>query len=260
MLSEGRLSKLLPIKADGQQKTVLVEQEGPISYIESTTLTKVFDEDANRCLLLTTDEREKQTRRILTTLAGNYSGNSPFDVQPIILRQHALQRMLKPYPVVVPYAERLAKAMSSVRVETRRAYPQVISMIQASALLHQQQRDIDADGRLVADATDYEWARYLLAVPMARQLGAQISEPAKRFLQRLRRWFPAKTFTKPEAKRKEPGSRSSVYGWIGELQEAGCIEQVEAQRGNQAATLRLARDAPDPEAAAVLPSVEEVCP
>ena len=70
MLSEGRLSKLLPIKTDGRPETVLVEQDGPIAYIETTTLTKLFSEDANRCILLSSDERPEQTRRILSTLAG----------------------------------------------------------------------------------------------------------------------------------------------------------------------------------------------
>jgi hypothetical protein len=55
MLSEGRLSKLLPMKVDGRQETVLIEQDGPIAYIESTTLSKLFNEDANRCILLATD-------------------------------------------------------------------------------------------------------------------------------------------------------------------------------------------------------------
>lgn len=57
MLSEGRLSKLVPLKEDGRQRTVLVEQEGPIAYVENTTLTRVFNEDANRCILVNTDER-----------------------------------------------------------------------------------------------------------------------------------------------------------------------------------------------------------
>jgi len=71
-----------------------------------------------------------------------------------------MQRMLQPFAVLVPYAERLADAMGSYRVEARRAYPQVVSMIQASALLHQRQRQIDADGRLLAAADDYQLARH----------------------------------------------------------------------------------------------------
>jgi hypothetical protein len=201
MLSEGRLSKMLPIKKDGRPETVLVEQDGPIAYIETTTLTKIFNEDANRCILLTSDETPEQTRRILSTLAGAYAHGAAVDRQRIIDRHHALQRTLQPFAVLVPYAERLADAMGSYRVEARRAYPQVVSMIQASALLHQRQRQIDADGRLLAAADDYQLARHLLGLPMARQLGGRISEPAMRFLERLREWFgAAEIFTTPDAK------------------------------------------------------------
>ena len=127
---------------------------------------------------MTSDERPEQTRRILATLAGVYAHGAVIDRQRIINKHHALQRMLQPHVVLVPYAEQLAGAMGSYRVEARRAYPQVVSMIQASALLHQRQRQIDSDGRLLAAADDYQLARHLLGLPMARQLGGRISEPA----------------------------------------------------------------------------------
>ena len=66
--------KWVPIKVNGQQETVQIEQAGPIAYVESTTLTKVFNEDANRCILVNTDEQPEQTRLILTRLASSYSG------------------------------------------------------------------------------------------------------------------------------------------------------------------------------------------
>jgi hypothetical protein len=260
MISEGRLSKWAPIKEDGKLRTVQIQQDGPIAYIESTTLTKVFNEDANRCILLTTDEQPEQTRRILTKLAGTYSGSAACDVERIQERHHAAQRMLEPYAVIVPYAERLAEAIDHHRVEARRGFPQLVSMIQASALLHQRQRQVDGDGRLLAAPDDYQLARHLLAGPMGRQLGGGISEPAVRFPDRLREWFGVAVFTTPGAKAKETRSKSSVYGWIAELHDAGLIELVEAPRGNRAAQWRLIADAPDPEAAAVLPLVEKLIP
>jgi len=260
MLSEGQLRKLLPIKKDGRLESVLIEQDGPIAYIETTTLAKIFNEDANRCVLLTSDETPEQTRRILSTLAGVYARGAVVDRQRIIDRHHALQRMLQPFAVLVPYAERLAAAMGNYRVEARRAYPQVVSMIQASALLHQRQRQIDADGRLLAAADDYQLTRHLLGLPMARQLGERISEPALRFIERLQDWFGAEeVFTTPKAKRKESRSKSSVYGWLAELHDGGMVEKVEVQRGSRAAQWRLSSNAPDPDAAAVLPPVENVC-
>jgi hypothetical protein len=260
MLSEGRLSKALPVKVNGLIETKLIEQDGPIAYIESTTLTKVFAEDANRCIMLTTDEQPEQTRRIISALAAGYARGMTADAQRIIDRHHALQRLLQAYSVIVPYAERLGEAIDSHPCEARRAFPQVVSLIQASALLHQRQRQVDADGRLIAGADDYRLARHLLAVPMARQLGGRVSDGALRFLKRLREWFGRETFTKPDAKAKETGSQSSVYGWMAELHDAGLIERVEEQHGNRAARWRVSADADDPQAAAVLPAVEAVCP
>src|SRR5262249_43227372 len=70
MLSAGKLSKLMPIKVEGGRiETVQIEQDGPIAHVESTTRRKVDDEDENRCLMLHTDERPEQTRRILRQLA-----------------------------------------------------------------------------------------------------------------------------------------------------------------------------------------------
>ena len=65
MLSAGKLSKAVVMKVDGNMQTVVIEQDGPIAYVESTTSTEIFDEDANRAILVTSDERREQTRRIL---------------------------------------------------------------------------------------------------------------------------------------------------------------------------------------------------
>src|SRR5262245_22289512 len=74
MLSEGRLDNIMPMKVGGEIVTQRIEQEGPIAYVESTTLTAVFDEDENRCLSFFTDEREEQTRRIIDRLAEDHAG------------------------------------------------------------------------------------------------------------------------------------------------------------------------------------------
>ena len=63
MIEAGRLTKAVPMKdAAGVMTTKVIEQEGPIAFVETTTLNTIFDEDANRCLLLSIDEREEQTR------------------------------------------------------------------------------------------------------------------------------------------------------------------------------------------------------
>jgi hypothetical protein len=260
MLSAGMLTKLMPMKVEGGIiETVPIEQDGPIAYVESTTLAKIFDEDANRCLMLHTDERPDQTKRIIRQLASAYSQQNGMRAKDeIILRHHALQRMLQPLPVVIPYAERLGELIPSERVEVRRAFAHLLNMVQAITLLHQQQRKRDSNEALFASEEDYQIGRHLLLKPMARLLGGGISDPAQRFYERLRTWT-SNEFTTTEARRRETSSKSAVSGWLAELHEAGRIELVEASRGRTPATWRLSGPADFAEDRQ-LPTVQEVFP
>jgi hypothetical protein len=257
MISSGRLSKLMPVKVRGEIVTARIEQEGPIAFVESTSLTQIFDEDENRCLPLATDETPGQTRRIIDKLAGQYARPVPReDVQRAVARHHALQRSLAVGPVVVPFAERLGELFAGERVEARRAFPMVLRVIEASALLHQVQRQRDGDGRLMATKADYALMRGLLAGPVARLLGTGLTQAARRFLGRLRGWAQGGNFTSTEARRQEKHSRGAVHGWIAELHAAGVVELVERGRGAAPHVWRLT--GLDVEDVSVLPTSEQV--
>jgi hypothetical protein len=247
------------MKVNDEIQTVAVDQEGPIAYVQSTTVGTVFEEDANRCLLLTTDERPEQTRKIIGRLAAGFSGAKAIQREPVILKHHAAQRMLQPFPVVVPFAERLGQLVAHHRVEARRAFLQLLVVIQASALLHQRQRKVDAEGRVLADRDDYELARRLLLVPTARQLGRRVSDPAQRFAERLRGWFrPDDTFTVRDAARRESGCPRSVHNWLRELLDAGQVDLVEEARGRAPARWKRSGVGSDPESTTTLPGAQEL--
>jgi hypothetical protein len=259
MLSAGKLTKLMPMKVDGEIVTVCIEQDGPIAYVESTTLAKIFDEDSKRCLMLHTDERPEQTRRIVRQLAAAYAhAKGAAATERIILRHHAMQRMLDRLPVAVPYAVHLGELIPTARVEARRVFPHLIGMVQAITLLHQRQRERNADGTLLATEEDYQIARHLLLKPMARLLGNGLSDPAWRFYERLKGWATDK-FTTTDAKQRESSSKSAVTGWLAELHEAGRVELVEASRGRTPASWRVA-DWKHHGDVRSLPTVEEVLP
>lgn len=238
MISSGRLTKLVPMKEDGKIVTQRIEQEGPIAYIETTTLTKIFDEDANRCLLLNADERPQQTRMIVDRIAATYSGAIAAIPTPIIQRHHAAQRMLQQRPVFIPFAGKVAEHFDCERVEARRAIGHVMGMIQACALLHQFRRMIDGDGRIVAEAADYELARHLCRGPLARLLGGRISEAAIRFRDRLESWAGDR-FTTTQAAKRDRKASQTVRDWLRDLCEAGAVEQVESAKGSRPATWKL---------------------
>src|SRR3990172_8728389 len=104
---------------------------------------------------MTTDERTEQTRRIIGKLADGYCGDeSGTQAERIVLRHHALQRLVQPFGIVIPYSYRLGELIEAKRVEVRRAFPHVMSLVQASALLHQRQREQDDQGRLIAEPDD----------------------------------------------------------------------------------------------------------
>jgi len=263
MLSEGRLSMLVTLKdAEGRPVARRIEQEGPIAYVESTSLSRIFDEDANRCLILSTDERRQQTRLIMQKTAATFSGSTDRSrTEAIIERHHAMQRLLEPHPVVVPFAERIEKLISADPVQMRRAFPQLLGMVQASALLHQRQRKFDSEGRIIAEPADWEIARKLMLSPMNRIIGRRASEPASRFYERLReRVVPGTVFATSEAIKGESATDRAVRGWLGELVDVGLVELVEPRRGPMPAKWKVLEKAGLPEGPAgdLLPRVESV--
>ena len=84
---------------------------------------------------------------------------------PDLTRWQALGRWLQlagECRVVIPFADLLADLVPANAVRMRRDFPQLLTVIQAIALLHQNLRDRDPQGRIVATIGDYAEARWLL--------------------------------------------------------------------------------------------------
>jgi hypothetical protein len=109
MIEAGRLSNAIATKVGDRIVTHLIEQDGPIAYSERATAASIDEEDVNRCLLLMTDESERQTQRILQTTTTGALGRDTADVTRIVAVHHAIQRMIPRVDVVVPFAEAIAK-------------------------------------------------------------------------------------------------------------------------------------------------------
>jgi DNA-binding transcriptional ArsR family regulator len=255
MLASGRLSKLMPVKIGSGIETQVIEQEGPIAFTETTTLANLFEEDANRCLMLQTDETRAQTRRIITSLAKREAGNHD-DTGRVIRVHHAIQRILPRAVVRVPWSDRLADAFNCDRVEVRRAFPQLLTLVQASALLHYRQRGTGDDGAILADARDYHLARRLIIKPFSQSLGGGLSESACAFLVKLP---SGEEFTSKEMAKALKVSKSAAAGWLSELNDAGAVEMIEQGRGRKAAKWQLTGKTPDA-GEDMLPTVDSIFP
>jgi len=117
--------------------------EGPVAIFLTTTAIDVDEELLNRCLVLTVNETREQTRAIhrlqreRRTLAGLLAGR---EREAIVRRHRNAQRLLRPLPVVNPYAPALT--FLDTRTRTRRDHAKYLALIDAVALLHQHQRPV----------------------------------------------------------------------------------------------------------------------
>jgi hypothetical protein len=240
LLSDGRITQLRTDTSVHPPVAKQIVVNGPIAYIETTTSSadEMFPEDTNRCLLLATDDGEQQTRRVIKRIAAIKSGAATVDGDAIQERHHALQRMLQQRPIVIPFAEPLAEKYVCERPEARRAFGQLCGMIEASALLHQFQRQLDADGCIIATLADYELAARLCLTPLARLLGGRISNAAIEFHGRLRD-RKLSQFNTREAVDADGRSKQAVTGWLKELVEIGAVELVTKHNGPNPAVWRL---------------------
>ena len=115
--------------------------EGPVMLCLTTTAIDIDEELLNRCLVLTINETAEQTAaiqqrqrqaRTLQGLQASVRSNQVLQVH------RAAQTLLRPLAVVNPFAESLTFA--SDRVRLRRDHVKYLALIDAIALLHQQQR------------------------------------------------------------------------------------------------------------------------
>ena len=173
MVSDGRLVKLTP---NGR-----VVQDGPISYVESTTMAAddIFPEDLNRVVTLAVDESADQTRRIIQADAAHRAGGDQGRVGAVQDIHHALNRLLQPLPVVNRFAQGAAVNFPTQPIEARRAWGELMAAVEAIALLHQFQRKRE-DDRLIAENADLELAWRIFGPSIKRLLSDSMPAAATR--------------------------------------------------------------------------------
>lgn len=133
----------------GKLKTDEYTVEGPVFIMIATTNPDSLDhETRNRFILMTIDETNEQTERILNarrykyTLEGRMLARNARD---ILKKYHNMQRLLRPIKVVNPYAQVLEYPFD--RLQMRREFDKYMTLINAIALLHQHQRPVKTADR-----------------------------------------------------------------------------------------------------------------
>lgn len=157
---------------EGGFRTRRISKPGPTGLI-TTSVKGVEDELNTRLLTLTVADDEVTTRDILEATGRRAAGDHA--AGPDLRVWHEAQRWLAEdgtHEVVIPFASQLATLFPAKLIRARRDFPQLLALIQASAILHQLQRERDDQGRIMASEADYQIV-YDLAAPV---FGAAASE------------------------------------------------------------------------------------
>ena len=145
--SKRRISKTVTLKdSKGNLKTITLTVEGPVSVSACTTREKIYEDNANRCLLLYIDGSKDQDRRIMDYQARTSAGavNREQEQATRNLLQN-MQRVLKPITVINPYASHIR--LPEQVFKPRRTMTLLLSFIEAITMLHQYQREVKRDGQ-----------------------------------------------------------------------------------------------------------------
>ncbi len=129
--------------------------KGPAAFIQATTRPVLHPENETRLLFVQMDEAEEQTRAINERQAREAAGEIEPPGPPLFEEWHRYLRTLQPALVVIPFARQLAEHFPATRVSSRRDFPKLLGLIEASAFLHQHQRQMDNQGRIIASQQDY---------------------------------------------------------------------------------------------------------
>lgn len=156
LLSEGEIRRQTSITdaKDNNFTTQISEVRGPVSLFMTTTEKSIHPEDENRMISITVDQSAEQKRKVLLAKADAFNGIIASqeiinDMQSISI---AYRKALK--KVEIPYVKKIAESMDTNFDQVLRHFDKMLSLIEAHALLHQEDRDIK-DGKVIANEEDY---------------------------------------------------------------------------------------------------------
>lgn len=179
LLTEGKIDYLTVQKTkDGLKGEKLPTVEGPISFMMTTTADRIHHEDQSRMLIFNLDYDRETIREVLRNSASGKSRSEfKLDLKPF----HDLQDKIKSEMtyVEIPYSLNLSDLVPVENIKIQRDFPKVISLIRACALVHQDDRERDASGSILASREDYEIIYDLLATPLSQGLEADVTQGVK---------------------------------------------------------------------------------
>jgi len=187
-----RISKTVTIKdKSGQLRTITLIVEGPVSVIACTTREKIYEDNANRSILIYLDGSKEQDEKVMRyqkqLRAGLIDHYAEKQMQQKLMQ---MQQALEPIRVINPFAPLID--LPKEIFKPRRTLPLLLSFIEAITFYYQYQREQKAEentGEVYIEThpKDIEWAFKLLRDVLFRK-SDELSGAAREFYEWLKQW------------------------------------------------------------------------
>ena len=145
--SKGKIIKRVAWRDNkGNTQTIEVVAERPVVISSCTTQEKIYEDNANRCILLYIDQSKEQDKRVMDYIKNKSTGKIKETEQEEIRKQiQNVQRVLKPIKVYNPYANLID--LPSEVFKPRRSLPLLLGFIETVTFYHQCQRAVKIDNK-----------------------------------------------------------------------------------------------------------------
>jgi DNA primase len=189
--SKRKISKTVTLKDNkGNLKTITLEVEGPVCVSGCTTRERIYDDNANRSILLYIDDSPEQDKRIMEYQQKASAGQVNTGDEAIVRdKLKNVQRLLKSIKVINPYAEIIDLPQEVFK--PRRTLMLLLSFIETVTFYHQYQRPLktnDETKELYIETTkeDIEIAFRLMKHVLFSK-SDELSKAARNFLEILKK-------------------------------------------------------------------------
>ncbi len=241
-----RISKTVTVKdRSGAMRTVQLVVEGPVSVIGCSTQEAIYEDNANRSLLLHLDDSKEQDARIMDYQRAARAGLIDKAKEQQVRKQlQDVQRVLRPIKVVNPYAPLIALPQEVFK--PRRTLGLLLGFVEAITFYHQLQREEKADegsGEIYIETTpeDIEAAFALLSDTLFRK-SDELSGACRSLLE----WISANvhgSFTAQSIRQRLRMAPRTLNRYLAELTAYGYLVQDKKKKHSAGYLYTVASDA-----------------
>lgn len=227
-----KISKTVTLKdSKGNLKTITLTVEGPVCVSGCTTKEKIYEDNANRCILLYTDQTKDQDKRIneyqTKIAAGEVNKEREHQYKELFKN---IQRVLRPINIINPYAKYIQ--LPEQVFKPRRTMTLLLGFIEAITFYHQYQREVkkDSTGQLHIETTidDIE-AAFTLLKDVLFSKSDELAKATRNFFEQLKQYLSdnnLESFTPQQIRKAFRIEPRTMQRYIRELKQYGFIKPV----------------------------------